>query len=49
MNEIYQAMKKILAAGGFDKAKETKKLDLFLALNRLTIGQYEELSAMISA
>jgi hypothetical protein len=49
MNDIktYQAMKKIIEAGGYDKAKEMKKLTLFLALNTITLEQFEELKALV--
>lgn len=43
----YRLMKRIIERGGYDKAATMDKLDAFLAADRLTATQYQELVAMI--
>jgi hypothetical protein len=43
----YQAMKKIIESGGYDREDVMGKLDIFLIGNRITKAQYEELVAMV--
>ena len=43
----YKLMKRIIERGGYDREDVMNKLDAFLAADRLTVAQYEELMAMI--
>lgn len=43
----YNLMKRIITRGGYDKAATLDKLDAFLAADRLTVEQYQELVAMM--
>ncbi|MBO7670966.1 MAG: hypothetical protein J6S60_10295 [Oscillospiraceae bacterium] len=43
----YKLMKRIIERGGYDREDVLDKLDAFLAADRLTVAQYEELVAMI--
>jgi hypothetical protein len=44
----YIAMKKIIESGGYDKEDVMEKLDIFLAGNRITKEQYNELIALFT-
>ncbi len=44
---LYKLMKRILERGNYDKADMQKKLDVYLAFNRITQEQYEELCTFI--
>ena len=44
---VYKLMKRILERGNYERADMQKKLDVYLAFNRITQEQYEELSAFI--
>lgn len=43
----YKLMKRIIERGGYDRDEVMNKLDAFLAADRLTVEQYEELVAMM--
>ena len=43
----YKLMKRIIERGGYDRDDVMNKLDAFLAADRLTVEQYEELVAMM--
>ncbi len=43
----YNLMKRIIQRGGYDKDEVMDKLDAFLAADRITRAQYEELVAMM--
>ena len=43
----YNLMKRIIERGGYDKQAVMDKLDAFLAADRLTPKQYEELAGMV--
>ena len=43
----YNLMKRIIQRGGYDKNDVMDKLDAFLAADRITTAQYEELVAMM--
>ena len=43
----YKLMKRIIERGGYDREDVLDKLDAFLAADRLTVAQYEELVTMI--
>ena len=49
----YELMKRIIIrdkkAGTLDKEAITEKLDAFLAADRLTVAQYQELTALMDA
>lgn len=48
MNQIYKVIKRIIESGTYDKDDIQKKLDIYLAYNRITQEQYEELVAMMN-
>ena len=43
----YRLMKRIIERGGYDRAATMDKLDAFLAADRITTAEYQELVAMI--
>lgn len=43
----YNLMKRIITRGGYDRAATLDKLDAFLAADRLTTEQYQELIALM--
>lgn len=43
----YNLMKRIIQRGGYDKNDVMDKLDAFLAADRITTAQYQELVAMM--
>ncbi len=43
----YNLMKRIIERGGYDREEIMNKLDAFLAADRLTVEQYQELVGMI--
>lgn len=43
----YKLMKRIIERGGYDRDDVMNKLDAFLAADRITVEQYEELVAMM--
>jgi hypothetical protein len=43
----YLAMKKIIESGNYDKNEIIEKLDIFLAGDRITIEQYNELKELM--
>ena len=43
----YNLMKRIIQRGGYDKDDVMDKLDAFLAADRITTAQYQELVAMM--
>ena len=43
----YNLMKRIIMRGGYDKDDVMDKLDAFLAADRITTAQYQELVAMM--
>lgn len=44
----YNLMKRIIIRGGYDKDDVMDKLDAFLAADRITTAQYQELVAMMN-
>jgi len=44
----YNLMKRIIMRGGYDKDDVMDKLDAFLAADRITTAQYQELVAMMN-
>lgn len=44
----YNLMKRIILRGGYDKEDVLNKLDAFLAADRITIEQYQELVALVN-
>lgn len=40
---MYNAMKKIILNGKYNKDSTIKKLDMFLAMDKITIEEYTEL------
>lgn len=46
---VYKLMKRIIERGSYYKADMQTKLDVYLAFDRVTQEQYEELSALIQA
>ena len=44
----YNLMKRIIMRGGYDKDDVMDKLDAFLAADRVTTAQYQELVAMMN-
>lgn len=44
---MYNIMKKIIQTGNYNKKDVTNKLDIFLAKDKITLEQYEELTNMI--
>jgi len=44
----YKLMKRIIERGEYDKAATQDKLDAFLAADRLTADEYQELVAMMA-
>lgn len=43
----YKLMKRIIERGSYDRAATMDKLDAFLAADRLTTAEYQELVAMM--
>jgi len=43
----YKLMKRIIERGGFDRAATMDKLDAFLAADRLTTEEYQELVGLM--
>lgn len=43
----YNLMKRIIQRGGYDKNDVMNKLDAFLAADRITVEEYQELVAMM--
>ena len=43
----YNLMKRIISRGGYDRAETMDKRDAFLATDRITTAEYEELGAMM--
>lgn len=43
----YNLMKRIIQRGGYDKDDVMNKLDAFLAADRITTAQYQELVGML--
>jgi len=43
----YKLMKRIIVRGDYDREDVMNKLDAFLAADRLTVEQYEELVALM--
>ena len=43
----YKLMKRIIERGGYDRDDVLNKLDTFLAADRITTEQYEELIALM--
>lgn len=43
----YRLMKRIIARGGYDRSRTLDKLDAFLAADRLTTAEYQELVEMM--
>lgn len=43
----YNLMKRIIERGGYDRTATMDKLDAFLAADRLTTEQYQELVALM--
>lgn len=43
----YKLMKRIIERGGYDKADTMDKLDAYLADDRITVEQYQELVQMM--
>lgn len=43
----YKLMKRIIERGGFDRAATMDKLDAFLAVDRLTTEEYQELVGLM--
>jgi hypothetical protein len=43
----YNLMKRIILRGGYDKDDVMDKLDAFLAADRITTAQYQELVALM--
>jgi len=43
----YNLMKRIIMRGGYDKDDVMNKLDAFLAADRITVEQYQELVGMM--
>lgn len=43
----YKLMKRIIERGGYDKDATMDKLDAFLAADRLTTAQYQELVGLM--
>ena len=44
----YNLMKRIIMRGGYDKDDVMDKLDAFLAADRITTAQYQELVTMMN-
>ncbi len=44
----YNLMKRIIERGDYDKAAVMDKLDAFLAADRITVEQYQELVALMN-
>ena len=43
----YKLMKRIIERGGYDRDDVMNKLDAFLAADRITVEEYQELVAMM--
>lgn len=46
---VYKLVKRIIERGGYDKTDIQTKLDVYLAFNRISQEEYEELCGMIQA
>lgn len=46
---VYKLMKRIIEKGSYDATDMQTKLDVYLAFNRITQEEYEELCGMIQA
>lgn len=46
---LHKLMKRIIGKGNFDAAEMQKKLDVYLAYDRISQEEYEELCTMIQA
>ncbi len=44
---MYNTMKKIILNGKYDKRSTMKKLDMFLAMDKITIEEYTELIGLM--
>lgn len=44
---VYKLMRRIIERGGYDRAATMDKLDAFLAADRLTTEEYQELVGMM--
>lgn len=44
---MYNICKKIILNGNYDKEDISKKLDIFLLKNKLTLEEYQELISLI--
>lgn len=44
---IYSIMKRLITSGNYEAKDAKKKLDVFLAFDRITPEQYEELNKLI--
>lgn len=44
----YNLMRRIIERGDYDKAAVMDKLDAFLAADRITVEQYQELVALMN-
>jgi hypothetical protein len=46
---IYDVIKRMIARGGYDAADLQNKMDVFMLYGRMTVEQYDELMALMSA
>jgi hypothetical protein len=46
---LYSVLKRTIARGGYDVTVMQEKLDVFYAADRLTLAQYQELAALLTA
>lgn len=46
---VYKLVKRIIERGSYDRTDIQTKLDVYLAFNRITQKEYEELCGMIAA
>lgn len=46
---VYNLMKRIIERGNYNRTDMQTKLDVYLAFDRITQEQYEELSALIQS
>lgn len=45
MKVLYKVLKRTIERGGYDPADMQEKLDVFYAADRITLAQYNELTA----
>lgn len=45
---IYKLIKRVIQGGGYEKADMQNKLDVYLAFDRITQEQYEELAGLLA-